>query len=52
MTMRAHGFLAAWILTRLADSDPARKALSYVAPDCEEDECVDRAMGHVLAFTD
>jgi hypothetical protein len=44
--------LAACILTRLADADPARKALSYVAPVCEKDEYVDRAMVPVLAFTE
>jgi hypothetical protein len=44
-------YLAAWIITRLADADTARRALSYVAPVGEKDEYVDRALGHVLAFT-
>lgn len=44
-------YLAAWIITLLADADTARKALSYVAPVGEKDEYINRAMGHVLAFT-
>ena len=45
-------YLAAWIITRLADADTARAALHYVAPVGEKDEYIDRAMGHVLAFAD
>lgn len=45
-------YLAAWIITRLADADTARRALQYVAPVGEKDEYVERAMGHVLPFAD
>ena len=44
-------YLAAWMITRLVDADAARTALHYVAPVGEKDEYVERAMGHVLAFT-
>ncbi len=41
-------YLAAWVITRLADADAARAALHYVAPVGEKDEYIDRAMRHVL----
>jgi len=44
----ASQYLAAWIITRLADADAARTALRYVAPVGEKDEYVERAMRHVL----
>ena len=43
-------YLAAWIITRLADADAARTALHYIAPVGEKDDYIDRAMGHVLTF--
>ncbi len=47
----ASQYLAAWIITRLADADAARTALHYVAPVGEKDLYIERAMAHVLAFT-
>jgi transcriptional regulator GlxA family with amidase domain len=44
----ASQYLAAWIITRLADADAARTALRDVAPVGEKDEYVERAMHHVL----
>lgn len=44
-------YLAAWVITRLADADTARAALHYVAPVGEKDEYVDRALAHVLRVT-
>ena len=43
-------YLAAWIITRLADADTARRALQYVAPVGEKEEYVERAMRHVMPF--
>ena len=43
-------YLAAWIITRLADADTARKALSYVAPVGEKDEYVVRAMKNIAPY--
>ena len=45
-------YLAAWVIARLAGADAARTALHYVAPVGEKDEYVDRAMAHVLSFTE
>ena len=42
-------YLAAWVITMLANSDEARKALHYVAPVGEKDGYVERAMSNVLA---
>jgi transcriptional regulator GlxA family with amidase domain len=46
----ASQYLAAWMITRLADADAARAALHYVAPVGEKHEYVERAMSHVLPF--
>jgi transcriptional regulator GlxA family with amidase domain len=46
----ASHYLATWIITRLAGADVARSVLRYVAPVGEQDDYVDRAMGHVLPF--
>ncbi len=45
-------YLAAWINTRLVDADAARDALHFVAPVGEKELYIDRAMGHVLEFTE
>ncbi|MEM1335869.1 MAG: DJ-1/PfpI family protein [Actinomycetota bacterium] len=42
-------YLAAWMIARLCGVDPARHALRSVAPVGEEDDHVERGMGHVLS---
>lgn len=43
----ASHYLAAWVLTRVADAEAAETALRYVAPVGEQDEYVERAMRKV-----
>jgi len=43
-------YLAAWIITRLADEEAARSALHYVAPVGEKEEYVERAMRNISPY--
>lgn len=42
-------YLASWMITRMWGPETARAALRSVAPVGEEDDYVERAMGHVLS---